>query len=298
MSNYFGNVMPNNLVSAANDIFGAVAVAAAAMSSNQQQQVPQQSVPQQAQLGPQQQQMLQNANNNDLLGLQHQQNGSLFDERFSMAYDRKSQIPSNTNTNTSTPNSYASLAGFPHLASPIHQPAHVNHHVSLQTNNLMGSVSSSASSSSQFASMSSSSSPDYMNPYKQSNNQILDLNHHPHMQPHQQTLQQQPQQHNSIPGQHLSNNQHINQLNGMNNQSNQSHLMSPHQAAAFGQQMPQMNQMAPPNLIYPWMRPAANIKASKFTGFDHKRTRQTYSRHQTLELEKEFHYNRYREFLV
>jgi uncharacterized protein YjcR len=31
----------------------------------------------------------------------------------------------------------------------------------------------------------------------------------------------------------------------------------------------------------------------EFIGHENKRTRQTYSRHQTLELEKEFHYNRY-----
>ncbi|XP_043911259.1 homeobox protein Hox-B7 [Protopterus annectens] len=36
--------------------------------------------------------------------------------------------------------------------------------------------------------------------------------------------------------------------------------------------------------IYPWMRS---------TGSDRKRGRQTYTRYQTLELEKEFHYNRY-----
>ncbi|XP_077113798.1 homeobox protein Hox-B7 [Ranitomeya variabilis] len=36
--------------------------------------------------------------------------------------------------------------------------------------------------------------------------------------------------------------------------------------------------------IYPWMRS---------TGTDRKRGRQTYTRYQTLELEKEFHYNRY-----
>ncbi|CAK6438332.1 unnamed protein product [Pipistrellus nathusii] len=36
--------------------------------------------------------------------------------------------------------------------------------------------------------------------------------------------------------------------------------------------------------IYPWMRSS---------GADRKRGRQTYTRYQTLELEKEFHYNRY-----
>ncbi|CAF1447991.1 unnamed protein product [Adineta steineri] len=42
-----------------------------------------------------------------------------------------------------------------------------------------------------------------------------------------------------------------------------------------------------PMLYYahPWMRPEFN--------FEHKRTRQTYTRHQTLELEKEFHYTKY-----
>jgi len=32
---------------------------------------------------------------------------------------------------------------------------------------------------------------------------------------------------------------------------------------------------------------------SDLTGYEQKRTRQTYTRYQTLELEKEFHYNRY-----
>ncbi|OAF68146.1 Homeobox protein Hox-2.2 [Intoshia linei] len=39
--------------------------------------------------------------------------------------------------------------------------------------------------------------------------------------------------------------------------------------------------------IYPWMR---TINGGSY---EHKRSRQTYTRHQTLELEKEFHYNRY-----
>lgn len=43
------------------------------------------------------------------------------------------------------------------------------------------------------------------------------------------------------------------------------------------------------NSMYPWMRqiPGAEI------AYEQKRTRQTYTRYQTLELEKEFHYNRY-----
>ncbi|XP_043214080.1 homeobox protein Hox-B5-like [Amphibalanus amphitrite] len=40
---------------------------------------------------------------------------------------------------------------------------------------------------------------------------------------------------------------------------------------------------ASPNVLFPWMR----------TQFDRKRGRQTYTRYQTLELEKEFHFNRY-----
>uniref|UniRef100_A0A7N8YAY6 Homeobox B8 n=1 Tax=Mastacembelus armatus TaxID=205130 RepID=A0A7N8YAY6_9TELE len=39
-----------------------------------------------------------------------------------------------------------------------------------------------------------------------------------------------------------------------------------------------------PTQLFPWMRPQ---------GVDRRRGRQTYTRHQTLELEKEFHFNRY-----
>jgi len=38
-----------------------------------------------------------------------------------------------------------------------------------------------------------------------------------------------------------------------------------------------------PSPLYPWMR----------SQFERKRGRQTYTRYQTLELEKEFHFNRY-----
>ncbi|OPJ81967.1 homeobox protein Hox-A7 [Patagioenas fasciata monilis] len=44
------------------------------------------------------------------------------------------------------------------------------------------------------------------------------------------------------------------------------------------------NQAEPNFRIYPWMRSS---------GPDRKRGRQTYTRYQTLELEKEFHFNRY-----
>jgi hypothetical protein len=48
-------------------------------------------------------------------------------------------------------------------------------------------------------------------------------------------------------------------------------------------------------LIYPWMRRvhSTNHGADGADGGDGKRTRTSYTRHQTLELEKEFHYNRY-----
>nr|BAN14798.1 sex combs reduced [Tubifex tubifex] len=45
--------------------------------------------------------------------------------------------------------------------------------------------------------------------------------------------------------------------------------------------------------IYPWMRRVHSGHNSDGTSTDGKRTRTSYTRHQTLELEKEFHYNRY-----
>ncbi|XP_059160811.1 homeotic protein antennapedia-like [Physella acuta] len=51
-----------------------------------------------------------------------------------------------------------------------------------------------------------------------------------------------------------------------------------------------MSGMNSPNMpVYPWMRQANNAEVH----FEQKRTRQTYTRYQTLELEKEFHFNRY-----
>nr|BAA85262.1 DoxC [Dicyema orientale] len=44
-----------------------------------------------------------------------------------------------------------------------------------------------------------------------------------------------------------------------------------------------------PHNVVPWMK----FNNANTSQFDHKRTRQTYTRSQTLELEKEFHYNKY-----
>nr|APD15702.1 homeobox hox lox5 [Nucula tumidula] len=50
-----------------------------------------------------------------------------------------------------------------------------------------------------------------------------------------------------------------------------------------------VNGMLQPNSqVFPWMRTMAGEVA-----YEQKRTRQTYTRYQTLELEKEFHFNRY-----
>ncbi|XP_008476768.1 homeobox protein Hox-D5-like [Diaphorina citri] len=45
--------------------------------------------------------------------------------------------------------------------------------------------------------------------------------------------------------------------------------------------------------LYPWMKSNHDASYSCKTGGGNKRSRQTYSRYQTLELEKEFHYNKY-----
>ncbi|XP_014240210.1 homeotic protein antennapedia-like [Cimex lectularius] len=110
----------------------------------------------------------------------------------------------------------------------------------------------------------------------------MDMSHHAH--PHQQQHHMGPHQHQQAPPP----------------PPNQAHMMynsqQPTQAPHHPQQ--QVVQQPPPNQpnqnnnnnntnlpspLYPWMR----------SQFERKRGRQTYTRYQTLELEKEFHFNRY-----
>ncbi|KAK3105415.1 hypothetical protein FSP39_024729 [Pinctada imbricata] len=44
--------------------------------------------------------------------------------------------------------------------------------------------------------------------------------------------------------------------------------------------------------VFPWMGACTTLNGAEVT-YEQKRTRQTYTRYQTLELEKEFHFNRY-----
>ncbi|XP_015600526.1 homeotic protein antennapedia [Cephus cinctus] len=117
---------------------------------------------------------------------------------------------------------------------------------------------------------------------------------HPHMQA-QQSQHQQQQQH-----------QHMQQQQHMMYQQQQTQATAQQPAAAMHPQQQQQAQQhqgvvasplgqqqqgAPqgtasanlPSPLYPWMR----------SQFERKRGRQTYTRYQTLELEKEFHFNRY-----
>ncbi|XP_015600378.1 homeobox protein Hox-A5-like [Cephus cinctus] len=60
---------------------------------------------------------------------------------------------------------------------------------------------------------------------------------------------------------------------------------SPKESSDFGEDPPQRQ------VDYPWMK--SNYSNADVGGVGQKRTRQTYTRFQTLELEKEFHFNRY-----
>ncbi|KAF7285103.1 homeotic protein antennapedia [Rhynchophorus ferrugineus] len=89
------------------------------------------------------------------------------------------------------------------------------------------------------------------------------------------------------PQHHQAHHQQQHMLYG-NQQNPNMHQQAPHQQPPMqqqqqGQQPPNNTAAALPSPLYPWMR----------SQFERKRGRQTYTRYQTLELEKEFHFNRY-----
>lgn len=108
----------------------------------------------------------------------------------------------------------------------------------------------------------------------------LDTTTH-HMGHHMQ--EQHPQHHPA----HHQQQQHM-MYGGQQNANPMHQQGAPHQQTAMnpqaqGQQPPTNTASALPSPLYPWMR----------SQFERKRGRQTYTRYQTLELEKEFHFNRY-----
>ncbi|XP_018908415.1 homeotic protein antennapedia isoform X1 [Bemisia tabaci] len=130
----------------------------------------------------------------------------------------------------------------------------------------------------------------------------LEMNsHHPHPHPHHMNHHQHHQTNHQPPPNHQMHQQPIsaqatlppNQMMGYQNGPHQHHQAAPPQHVVSQQQSqpPPQQQAPPPNNtssslpspLYPWMR----------SQFERKRGRQTYTRYQTLELEKEFHFNRY-----
>ncbi|KAE8742595.1 Antennapedia [Frankliniella occidentalis] len=122
----------------------------------------------------------------------------------------------------------------------------------------------------------------------------------PQPQPQPQPQHQPPPQHHpqQTPPHHMMyNNVNPAVVNGggMPPHPHHQQVMSPHQAPPQGppptaqqqqqqqQQQQNNNNSSLPSPLYPWMR----------SQFERKRGRQTYTRYQTLELEKEFHFNRY-----
>uniref|UniRef100_A0A3B4AF17 Homeobox domain-containing protein n=1 Tax=Periophthalmus magnuspinnatus TaxID=409849 RepID=A0A3B4AF17_9GOBI len=74
---------------------------------------------------------------------------------------------------------------------------------------------------------------------------------------------------------------------------------SPPPPPSCGQTPHSQSSSSPPSarkdpVVYPWMKKVhVNIVSSNYTGGEPKRSRTAYTRQQVLELEKEFHYNRY-----
>lgn len=114
-------------------------------------------------------------------------------------------------------------------------------------------------------------------------------NHHMaaqhHMQEQMPPQQQQQQMHMAPQPQQQQQQQHMmyggQQSAAMHAQHQQQPPLQQHTPPH--QQQPNNTSSSLPSPLYPWMR----------SQFERKRGRQTYTRYQTLELEKEFHFNRY-----
>ncbi|KAL4229553.1 sequence-specific DNA binding [Mactra antiquata] len=153
------------------------------------------------------------------------------------------------------------------------------------------------------------------------------LNHHNHHQQHPSSQQQQPAQ-QSPPQAHVqspnssnsvnsssvlntnTSNSGNNRVNGFTPQSSSTGPESP-DASASPESVPSPGSEGSPEstcskdqggqpVIYPWMRKSqsgngtnANSGSSNSILSETKRNRTAYTRHQILELEKEFHFNRY-----
>uniref|UniRef100_A0A8D8VKU3 Homeotic protein antennapedia n=1 Tax=Cacopsylla melanoneura TaxID=428564 RepID=A0A8D8VKU3_9HEMI len=121
--------------------------------------------------------------------------------------------------------------------------------------------------------------------------------HHPHMNqhhphPHPQQQQPPPQHNNNMmqytqqpPPQH-----HQVVVNHQQTPPNQPPSQPPNQPP---NQQQNNTSASLPSPLYPWMRSQFGKGSYDADGCERKRGRQTYTRYQTLELEKEFHFNRY-----